>query len=65
MRKNGRIIYCDRCKKAIFLEENTDDKVPESWEFIDGMDLCGGCSRIYKVMKRTFFDSKCSEKVHF
>jgi hypothetical protein len=65
MRKNGRIIYCDRCKKAVFLEENTDDKVPESWEFIDGMDLCGGCSRIYKVMKRTFLDSTCSEKVHF
>lgn len=73
MRKEGRIVTCDRCSEFVFLQKtdekltdggrtkyNTYEALPEGWRRLgDGMvDLCPSCNKEYEDLMKEFYRKK-------
>lgn len=66
MVKNGKILVCDRCGKAVFIEPDVDDfDIPDGWLAVQGMDVCPSCGSEYGRIMREFWGDLGKKQIKF
>ena len=69
MRKEGVLLVCDRCGKAVLLEQKGEDytyePAPEGWSEALGHELCDTCSRNLEGVFEKFWNDSRRKAVHF
>jgi len=68
MRKEGILLICDRCGKAVLLEKlddyNNYEDPPEGWTQTIGSELCDRCSRNLEGVIDKFWREFQKKEVH-
>ena len=68
MTKEGVLLICDRCGRAVMLERDKDNYIedpPANWTEAFGHDLCDTCSRNLEGVMGKFWGERKRKEAHF